>query len=287
MIKCSLCNNKFKTHQGLVNHILHSHKYISTKEYYDKFLKKKNEGFCKVCNKRTTFYTMVRGYATFCSGACANKDPSVRKKIESTCIKKTGYKCNFSNPTTRKKIKKTWIRKHGVDNPLKNRKIRKQASITYFNKTGYSNPSQNPEVKYKKEKTSLKNNGTKSPLQNKKIRKKASNTYFKRTGYYNPSQNPEVHAKVFSKKKKPKSEIYFKKLLKKNGLKFKNEYHIRKENIWQHNFDFAIFKKDKLKCLIEIDGEFFHGLCCDCDGYHSLGNNDYLRWKIIPKMLSS
>jgi len=43
------------------------------KEYYDKFLKKEGEGFCKECGKATEFMKISVGYHVFCSNACCMK----------------------------------------------------------------------------------------------------------------------------------------------------------------------------------------------------------------------
>lgn len=77
----------------------------------------------------------------------------------------------------------------------------------------------------------------------------------------------------------PKSEKYFSKLLRKAKIEFKKEFYINSENI-AHNFDFAIFKNGKLKCLVEIDGEYFHELIIDNVGYFR--NIDEKRWDLVP-----
>jgi very-short-patch-repair endonuclease len=51
---------------------IHTHN-ISTKDYYDKFIKKENEGKCKRCNKETKFASINSGYQLFCSRSCSNK----------------------------------------------------------------------------------------------------------------------------------------------------------------------------------------------------------------------
>jgi len=68
-MNCKICNKKIKSFNGLGTHISRIHK-ISTKEYYNKFLKKENEGICE-CGKETNFNNINIGYREFCSIKCA------------------------------------------------------------------------------------------------------------------------------------------------------------------------------------------------------------------------
>lgn len=68
--KCTICDYTAKTIVGLVSHITKKHK-ISSKYYYDKYIKFEGKGVCKNCNKETIF----RGfrYNEFCSNSCSTK----------------------------------------------------------------------------------------------------------------------------------------------------------------------------------------------------------------------
>jgi len=70
--KCKICNREFKNLQGIATHLRYKHKNISSKDYYDKYLKKDNEGICK-CGKETTFLNLNIGYFKNCSTNCAKK----------------------------------------------------------------------------------------------------------------------------------------------------------------------------------------------------------------------
>lgn len=54
---------------------------ISTKHYYDTYIKKPGEGVCKMCGKPTRFNSITRGYSTYCSNKCINSAPEVKKKM--------------------------------------------------------------------------------------------------------------------------------------------------------------------------------------------------------------
>lgn len=55
MIECKLCGQQFDKTVKLTTHIQYHHKGFNSKTYYDKFLKKENEGLCKTCGKETWF----------------------------------------------------------------------------------------------------------------------------------------------------------------------------------------------------------------------------------------
>jgi hypothetical protein len=83
MIYCKICGKSFGNYRGLVNH-LRVHK-ITSKEYYDKFLRKEGEGVCSACGRETSFINLRKGYCKFCSTDCANKrkyfSEEARRKI--------------------------------------------------------------------------------------------------------------------------------------------------------------------------------------------------------------
>jgi endogenous inhibitor of DNA gyrase (YacG/DUF329 family) len=69
-ILCEICGKEFKNYKSFGDH-LKLHK-VTSKEYYDKFLRKDSEGICPVCGKETSYISLNRGYRKFCSNKCAN-----------------------------------------------------------------------------------------------------------------------------------------------------------------------------------------------------------------------
>lgn len=74
---CIICNKQFigipnVASKALVFHIKNEHQ-LSSKEYYDKFIRKEKEGICPNCGKETTFRTLNEGYHTYCSYECKQK----------------------------------------------------------------------------------------------------------------------------------------------------------------------------------------------------------------------
>lgn len=50
MEKCKICGREFKNIVALLTHVSENHK-IKSKEYYDTYFKKENEGICPICGK--------------------------------------------------------------------------------------------------------------------------------------------------------------------------------------------------------------------------------------------
>ena len=75
MIICQICKKEFKNTTSLVSHLSNPKVECKTqiKEYYDKFLRKENEGTCKFCGRETGFYGMVKGYINNVCKYCKNE----------------------------------------------------------------------------------------------------------------------------------------------------------------------------------------------------------------------
>lgn len=71
-MKCEICYKNLNEN-GLACHLTKSHKF-DIKEYYDKYLKKEEEGQCYFCGKPSIFFNLTRGYHRICdSKECLGK----------------------------------------------------------------------------------------------------------------------------------------------------------------------------------------------------------------------
>jgi len=70
-IICQICEREFKCYVGFVSHLRRKHK-MKSKEYYDIYMKKYDEGICSECGKETNFIKITKGYRKFCSTKCSN-----------------------------------------------------------------------------------------------------------------------------------------------------------------------------------------------------------------------
>lgn len=318
---CKICKEYCKDWVSLYHHIRNIHS-LSTKEYYDKHLKKKEEGICKYCGKKTKFKTLSEGYREFCSPRCASigttdrkiktcrknrgtdfptQSSEVREKIVKVCNKKYN-KDNVSQvPEVQHKKERTFKKHYGKSHYFKTEEFKENYEKTMIEKHHCDHPMHSNKLKGKLKNTNLERRGVECVFQDKKVQKKIDNTNLERYGFKRASKNKivkdkirkahltkEVRDKVFSHKRKnnhgylSKSEYKFSKKLKKHNISFESEYLIN-ENNYKHHFDFAIFKNNNLDCLVEIDGRYFHGLYRDYDGFNIIDSKDYLRWTIVPK----
>jgi len=81
--QCEICERTFKNLLSLQRHFSQSHK-ITSKEYYDAYLKDCSEGIC-FCGEETNYKNISLGYYKFCSNKCVSKSKFVlRKRTNST-----------------------------------------------------------------------------------------------------------------------------------------------------------------------------------------------------------
>lgn len=128
-MKCLICNKDISSGCAFSKHIHKTHN-ILPKEYYDKYLKKENEGICPVCGKETPFLKISKGYQKHCSANCAQNDlqvnntfrnnnpqknPIIRQQTIETCQKLYGG-VGFCSDIIQQKATQTKITKYGVSN---------------------------------------------------------------------------------------------------------------------------------------------------------------------------
>lgn len=79
---CKVTNKKFNSARGFLNHLRTLN--ISSKEYYDKFFRKNEEGIC-YCGNFTKYHGF--SYKKYCSVKCAKKSENHKKCISERFIK--------------------------------------------------------------------------------------------------------------------------------------------------------------------------------------------------------
>ena len=163
---CRICG--FETYSlGMPSHLTQKHQ-MSTKDYYDKFLK---EGVCKICGKPTKFGTILTGYNKTCSRKCQyeyQKTDEYLQIIQSTNLEKYGVKAAFNN----EKAKQTMLEKYGVVNPAQNPEILAKQQETQRNNHG-GKLAWNTE---KRKETNRKKYGTDYIVQLEDVQAKAKST---------------------------------------------------------------------------------------------------------------
>lgn len=157
-IHCYICNQTVKY---ISRHLRLHHPEITEKEYYDKYLKEPNEGFCRTCGKELPFRNLQSGYKKYCNESCEMKDLNIQKTIRDSYKNKTGYEHNFSDPNVIKQIKKTQEKIYGGVG-FASEKIRQKA-LDNYNKKHNTNLISFQQLAHKNDKqrveTRKKNNG--------------------------------------------------------------------------------------------------------------------------------
>ena len=173
MVKCKICNREFKTNSGLGRHTKLTHN-ITSKEYYDRFLRKDNEGICKICTNPTSFRNWNIGYLKYCSSKCANLDEEIQHKSKQTNLKRHGYVHNTHNPNNQEKIKKTCLDKYGEEHYTQTNEYQKKSKKTCLEKYGVEYSFQSDNNKEKSKHTNIERYGVDNPSKNKEIKEKIS-----------------------------------------------------------------------------------------------------------------
>jgi hypothetical protein len=94
----------------LSRHITHLHK-ITTRAYYDTYVKQVNEGLCKFCNGGVTFNSIGQGYAMACKNCYSLIAKEKRNKLRNDLVKFETFKQKVSE--NQKNIwKKRRLKKH-------------------------------------------------------------------------------------------------------------------------------------------------------------------------------
>jgi len=161
---CEECDKTFKLKHSLSAHINQFH---NGKEYYDKWLKEKDEGFCEICGKETQYSKRWdRGYKKTCSDNCLNKHLKIKfdkknlsekeiikEKREKTNLERFKTKNPYSSKEIKEKIQATNMKNLGVLYPGQSNLVKEKIKKTFLKKFGYENPQQNPDI-FKKTQTS-------------------------------------------------------------------------------------------------------------------------------------
>lgn len=143
---CKICGKEFNA----ANHIKKIHN-ITSKEYYDTYIKQGNDGKCKVCGKSTMFMGIKIGYKSYCSVKCAQNDPEVRKQVTETTKSNLKAKYGVENvqqiSEVREKTKQTCKKRYGTEYSIASEKVRQKIVDRNIEKYGVAYPMQSEELK--------------------------------------------------------------------------------------------------------------------------------------------
>ena len=192
MIKCELRDVLCETYNGFGHHIL-SHG-LNPKEYYDKYLKKENEGICKNenCNNLTHYVSTRLGYTEYCSPKCVINNKEIQKKIH--IIKKERYGLKYGKIVS-DKAKETMLKKYGQVHAMCCEDSKRKFRDTMMKKYGCEYSFQNSEIRQKYIDTLMKKYGVNCPAKDPTINKKIRQTMFDKYENKYPMNNLDSQEK--------------------------------------------------------------------------------------------
>lgn len=273
MAICKICNKEvdLRTH-------IKTHK-ISAKDYYDKYLKKQDEGICPACGKQSNFISVGQGYHLYCSNKCQCSCKEIQeKRVKTWRLNGCGNKKRketWSNKTDKEieemksKIKKTIKENHGVEFYSQSKEWKKEApsKISKTLSTKIENGEFLPfgfdvnDIKKYCEENEIEYKGYTNIFQIPEIIKKCEQTRLKKYGdkhYANREKMKETMKERYGVEHCMQNHDIFKKTRKRyefNGLNFDSKpelayYILLKDNSiefeYQPDIDF-IFEYDGLR----------------------------------------
>lgn len=180
MVICEECNQVFKSISSLQSH-LRKHK-LTSKEYYDKYLKQPDEGICKYCKKPTKFRGLSLGYLDHCSNKCAQLNPNIQAKKISTSQKNYGVDFPSQSKEVQELIKQTTLDRFGVESIFQLPEVRDKTLESIWT----------DEVREKRKQTCLDVYGVEYVFQSNEIRTKCQDTCLDKYGVRYFVEIPEV-----------------------------------------------------------------------------------------------
>lgn len=191
---CKICQREFKNYRVLGMHVFKTHK-LDTHEYYDKFLRSRDEGTCSECGKKTKFRHLGMGYQKFCSCKCRSHSGKVKDKIKQTCLERYGVENPFQSLEVQEKIKSTCLEKYGVTLPRQAREIDEKIKQTCLERYGVECTFQSPEIQEKTRQVCLEKYGTKYPSQLPEVQNKTKEMFLEKYGVESSNQVSEIKEK--------------------------------------------------------------------------------------------
>lgn len=201
-VKCHLCGKEFKNLISLSRHIKRSHPDVSTKDYYNLYLKTNNtDGFCQICQKPTKFLSLDKGYKNTCCKTCTNifkygfSSPFCKEETHSKSRQTKLERYGDAHYLNVEKQKKTMLKKYGGTG-LASPEIRRRIEETNIEKFGSKSPFGSKEVQEKVKQTNLDKYGVENVFSSEEIKEKIKETNLSNFGFENAMQSEEVKSKV-------------------------------------------------------------------------------------------
>lgn len=203
----------------------------------------------------------------------AKRDEILAKK-RATNLVRYGNTCSVHGPGPKAKAQATCVAKYGVETPFVSEDVKRRCETT--KKARYGNPKFTNRQKAKA--TYLDKFGGPSPFSSRAVHEKSITSCQARYGVDYGMQSAAIRKRAFSSRGPSGPEKKFAEMLTNRGFIYEQEYPINGKC-----FDFAVKNADgTVNTLVEVDGEYFHGLLSDYDGRHVRGETDASRFQKVP-----
>lgn len=208
-IKCLLCNDNFSNYIKFSYHIRKKHQ-ITSKEYYDSFMKKDKEEKCNniECNNICKFISFQNGYSKHCSTRCSTLNKETQDKMKYKLMEKYGVEHALQSKEILNKMIEGNIIKFGVKNIQQNKQIKEKTKKTCIEKYGVEFACQSKEIRLKIKETNIKRYGFVSPMESDIIKRKSKKSCINKYGV-------DHHMKVIEIKEKTRNTS-----LERHGYKY-------------------------------------------------------------------
>lgn len=191
-MKCCICNKEFGI-KGFPEHVKRKHK-LTSREYYDTYLKTENDGKCIQCGNATDFHTISLGYKKHCCRECAAKTGT--KEAQKTCLRKYGVNTPFKSNEIKEKIKNTNLERYGAENAFASKVIQEKIKKINLERYGVENVSLSKEIRDKANKTNLERYGAENVYASEYGKQKMKETNLKRYGVEIASSSKIIQERV-------------------------------------------------------------------------------------------
>ena len=211
--KCLICGEEYDRHS---QHIKNKH-HLTGKEYYDTYIKTKNDDKCLECGKETRFRSIYQGYRKYCSKECmlkhrpqnikkailekygvdnVRKVASINKQIEETNLERYGCISPFGNKNVQEKAKQTNLEKYGVETFLSSPEVRKQIENTCTERYGIPHIGGLDFIQEKIKDTNLKKYGVEYTFQMDGFRERSKQACLQKYGVEYATQSEVIQERA-------------------------------------------------------------------------------------------
>lgn len=208
--------------------------------------------------------------------------PEIVKKKEKTTLEKYGVTNIGARPETKLKREATCLERYGDKIPSRTQLIKDKYASICIEKFGVKSPFCLEEIQNKRKQWALDHYGNISPFSSPEIFKKAKKTMLEKYGAENTLQIPEFRSQQAKSARKSSLEGRFEEFLIQNNFSYIHGYMVE-GTPYNHEFDFAIFKEDKLDILVDCDGTYYHGYETDENGKSVNTYIDDYRSQLVPE----